>query len=92
MLDQAVKAMPESVPGVITELDRIDGALEYTEDRLSRLSHRLEGVLRPQFPSPGEDEAKPQPSSEMAGRTSTQADRVNRIGRLLDDLADRLDV
>lgn len=78
-------------PGISVELDRQTGAIEYIEDRLQRLALRIEPVLGPPGPE-SEPAGKAMSNSAMASRLCSANDRLQRIGRLLDDLGDRVDL
>lgn len=92
-------ALPEAsvtsaVPSrtVATIEDEITQALEYLGDRLARLTLHLDSVVSP--PGPERDEAGMMlpVNSPLASRLHAQLSTIQRFGRLVDDLADRIDL
>lgn len=83
-------------PELVSQIDRLDQAINYADEALLRLRDRLEnGSLRPDAPQAIGSEPKVQaapPSSGYANTVHQFADRVNLLAHRAQALLERLEV
>lgn len=89
-LKSAASPIAERIEMLDGALGRLDDAIKYADDRSSRLEHRLNGVLGPPLPRPGDIGHLAPPSTDDVVAVSPLADLLEAKAKAIHALADRI--